>query len=148
MATGPRETAGIISSGLEGNDHMKNSGLINISVHVRTVTALFVLVIFGAAAASAQETPAPVSPAPAASPTWMDRQYDGALHVELAPYVWLPTVHGDYQYSIPTIPGRKHGVVQSSVAVTPADYAANLNSAAMFSFDARKGNVDLFGDYI
>lgn len=117
-------------------------------MYLKTVTALFVLIICGAAAASAQETPAPVSPAPAASPTLMDRQYDGALHVELAPYVWLPTVHGNYQYSIPTIPGRKHGVVESSVAVTPTDYAANLNSAAMFAFDARKGNIDLFGDYI
>jgi hypothetical protein len=102
------------------------------------------------AMADAQETPGPstATPAPASSPTLMDIQYDGRTHVMLAPYIWGPTVRGNYQYSIPTLPGRPGGVVQSSVQVKPVDYAGSLNSAAMFAFDARKGDIDVFGDYI
>lgn len=112
--------------------------------------------------AQAQEAPVPAeSPVPAAPPapntalTPMQRQYDGALHVTLAPYVWLPTVRQNVQYSIPTLSqqsmaGFKAGGVpiQSSVQVGPSDYASNINAAAMFSFEVRKGALDLFGDYI
>ncbi len=104
--------------------------------------------------APAQETPATPepTPAPAASPppTLMDVQYDGRTHVMVAPYIWGPTVKGDFQYSIPTLP-RKRGVVgitQSSVQVGPSDYLPKINSALMLAFDARKGDVDLFGDVI
>lgn len=98
------------------------------------------------AAVLAQE--AQPTPAPEASPTLMDRQYDGNLHIQLAPYIWAPTVHGNFQYSIPTVSNPKHGITQTSITVKPADYAANINSAAMFSFDARKGAADVFGDFI
>ena len=99
----------------------------------------------GTAIASAQETPAPSE---TSSPTFLDRQYDGNLHVTLAPYIWLPTVRGNFQFSIPRLPRRPGGVVQSSFQVGPSDYVSKLNSAAMFAFDVRKGGVDLFGDYI
>lgn len=99
--------------------------------------------------AIAQESPPPATPAPAASPTFMDRQYDGALHVLAAPYVWAPTVGGTFQYTIPHLPRRPGGgTAQASVQVAPVDYLPKVNSAAMFAFDARKGGIDLFGDYI
>lgn len=93
------------------------------------------------------ESPAPaVTPAPNASLTPMQQQYDGNLHVTLAPYVWLPTVQQNLQYSIPT-QSAGH-VIQTSIAVGPSNYASNINAAAMFSFEVRKGALDLFGDYI
>ena len=106
------------------------------------------------AVARAQETPASPEPTPATTatpaPTLMDREYDGRTHIMVAPYVWAPTVKGNFQYSIPTLP-RKHrggGIAQSSVQVGPSNYLPKINSALMFAFDARKGDVDLFGDVI
>lgn len=111
--------------------------------------------LFGAfGTAGAQEAPGGASPAPlttpmpADQPTRMDRLYDGDWHVTLAPYVWLPTLKQNVQYSIPTLPHHGGGLIQSSVQVGPSDYLAKINSAAMFSFEARKGALDLFGDYI
>src|SRR5579863_675487 len=106
--------------------------------------------------ARAQETPAPdMTPAPVASapaqaetPSRMEQQYDGNWHVMLAPYVWLPTLKQNVQYSIPTIPQHGGGIVQGAVQVGPSDYLTKINAAAMFSFEARKGDLDLFGDYI
>lgn len=115
--------------------------------------ALAALVYFSAPARAQEATPSP-APEPTAAeantqqPTLMDKQYDGGTHIMVAPYVWLPTVKGSYQYSIPTLPHRPGAVKQSSVQIAPADYIAKLNSAAMFAFDARKGNYDVFGDYI
>ncbi|HEY6325659.1 MAG TPA: hypothetical protein VIW73_03960 [Candidatus Cybelea sp.] len=100
------------------------------------------------ARAGAQETPAPATPAPAASPTFMDRAYDGNLHILAAPYVWAPTVGGTFQYTIPNLPRRGRGTRQTSVSVPPVDYLPKVNSAVMFAFDARKGGIDVFGDYI
>jgi len=97
-----------------------------------------------APAARAQDA----APAPTASPTLMDRQYDGNLHIMAAPYIWLPTVKGDFQFSIPTIPHRGGGMVQPSVQVGPNSYLSSINSTAMFAIDARKGSFDIFGDYI
>ncbi len=78
----------------------------------------------------------------------MDQAYDGKLHVTLAPYAWLPTVKTNLQYTIPTLPHRPGGIVQSNVQVGPSDYASKINSAAMFAFDARMGAATFFGDYI
>jgi hypothetical protein len=93
----------------------------------------------------AQDTTAP---APAASPTLMDREYDGQTHITLAPYIWVPTVHGSVQYTVPNLPLRAghSGVV--NFKTTPADYISKLNSAAMGALDVRKGGFDVFGDYI
>ncbi|MBV8067002.1 MAG: hypothetical protein JO113_03415 [Candidatus Eremiobacteraeota bacterium] len=78
----------------------------------------------------------------------MDRQYDGQLHVTLAPYLWLTNVGGAFQYSIPTLPHRPKNIIESSINIGPNDYLPKLNSAAMFFTDARKGDVDVFADVI
>jgi hypothetical protein len=104
----------------------------------------------GTAVASAQESPPSPTPAPVATatPSFMDVQYDGRTHVMVAPYVWGPTVKGNFQYSIPTLPHHPGRILQSSVQVGPSDYVPKLNSALMLAFDARKGDADLFGDVI
>lgn len=100
--------------------------------------------------ARAQETPASPAPTPnaIASPTFMDREYDGQLHIMAAPYLWAPTVGGTFEFTIPHLPRRPGGVVQPSAQVGPSTYLPKINSALMFAFDARKGGIDFFGDYI
>jgi hypothetical protein len=127
--------------------------LLILTGRASAIAGLLVLAFGGTAVtALAQSTPpAPVAaPATAQTPTPMDRAYDGRLHVTLAPYIWAPTVGGKLQYTIPNLPFRSGGggTATSSAQVGPNDYLPKLNSAAMFSFDARKGDFDIFGDYI
>jgi len=107
-----------------------------------TMVLLFVAATVGV---RAQETAAP---APAASPTLMDREYDGQMHITLAPYVWLPTVHGSVQYTVPNLPRHAGHSGDINFTTSPADYVSKLNSAAMGALDVRKGGFDVFGDYI
>jgi hypothetical protein len=116
----------------------------------RLASSVFLLTATFAGATSvalAQDTTAP-TPAPAASPTLMDRQYDGQWHITLAPYIWLPTVHGTFQYTVPNLPRRAGGTELFNFQTTPSNYVSKLNSAAMGALDIRQGNFDVFGDYI
>jgi hypothetical protein len=99
------------------------------------------------------------APAPSASPaatqapadgqmTPMDRQYDGKLHGTITPYVWLPTLHQNLQYTLPTLPQHTGGTFQKDLQVGPSDYLAKINSTIMFSASARQGLGFVFGDYI
>lgn len=99
--------------------------------------------------ACAQEPPASPAPGATMQPTLLDQQYDGQTHVMLAPYIWGPTVSGNFQFFVPTLP-RHHGgrLIQSTIDVGPSDYVPKLNTAAMAAFDVRKGNIDLYGDAI
>lgn len=122
--------------------------------YVSLSAGALLMFVAATAAAHAQETPAPApevsAPAPAVTerPTLMDMQYDGQTHITVAPYVWLPTVKGNFQFSVPTLPRRPGHTLQGSVQVGPSDYLAKLNSAAMMALDVRKGGFDIFGDYI
>ena len=99
--------------------------------------------------ARAQEPPASPAPAETPKPTFMDRQYDGKLHAMVAPYIWGPTVKLDTQFTLPRLPrGHGGGTVQPSFQVGPSEYLPKLNSAGMLAFDARQGDVDVFGDGI
>jgi hypothetical protein len=109
------------------------------------------LAFFGAGAvAQAQATPEPPLPTQTSQPTLLDQQYDGQTHVMLAPYIWAPTVKGNFQFFVPTLRRHGHGgrLLQSTVDVGPSDYLPKLNAAAMAAFDVRKGNIDLYGDAI
>ncbi len=118
---------------------------------------LLVVTVVGAAAlatatgaARAQEIPSPAATAtPAADHgSLMDRAYDGRLHVTLAPYLWLPSVKANTQYTVPTLPRHMGGTIQSDVQVGPSDYLSKVNSGALFSFEARQGDATIFGDYL
>lgn len=114
---------------------------------MRLSLPLSILVAFAAAVtpAIAQEQPAPSG---TSAPTLMDREYDGHLSVMVAPYIWGPTIKGNFQFSIPTLPHRPPKITQPSAQIGPSDYTPNLNSAAMLGFDVRKGAYDVFGDGI
>jgi hypothetical protein len=108
-------------------------------------------VLFTTSLLRAQETPpqpTPATPMPAASPTLMDRAYDGRLHVTLAPYIWLPTARTNLQFTIPKLPTGAGGTFVTNTTVGPSDYLSKINSAAMFSFGLRQGDVEVIGDYI
>jgi hypothetical protein len=128
---------------------------MKLMTRVSAAATFLVLAFAGTnAAVRAQEPPAAATPTPAPapavvqSPTPLDAEYDGRTHIMVAPYLWAPTVGGNFQYTIPNLPRRAGGAAQVSAQVGPSDYLAKLNSAAMFAFDARKGGIDLFGDYI
>lgn len=112
-----------------------------VSLSVGTLLAL----VAATDIARAQESTAP---APTASPTLMDRQYDGNMHVTLAPYLWLPTVRGTFQYTVPNLPLHAGHTGVINFTTTPSEYISKLNSAVMGGIDLRKGDWDVFGDYI
>jgi hypothetical protein len=116
------------------------------------VTSTLVLALAATASVHAQETPAPQATAspPVLSdhPTFMDRAYDGNTHVTFTPYVWLPTIRQNLAFTVPTLPHGGGGSFSSNTTVGPSDYLSKISSAAMFSFDVRHGEWDVFGDYI
>ncbi len=125
--------------------------------HFLPAVAFAIASLSASAITSAQEaTPAPPPAAPATSvtsaPTFMDQQYDGRTHFTVAPYIWLPTIHAVYQYTVPKLPRPRRGgaptSVSSNVQVGPSQYLPKLNTAAMLAFDWRKGRFDFFGDGI
>lgn len=99
---------------------------------------------------SKKSTVAQASPAPA-SGTILDKEYDGKLHYNLTPYIWLPSINGNLQFTTP-VAGRKGRfggvVIPLSVQVGPNQYLSKINFAAMGAFEIRKGVFDLSGDYI
>ncbi len=105
--------------------------------------------------ASAQESPAPAAtPAAAAAPatgapTAMDRAYDGAMHVQVAPYLWLPTIKTNYSFNVPTFSrGGGGGPVVGTAQIGPSDYLSKINSGALFDINVRKGDWEVIGDYL
>lgn len=109
------------------------------SMDVRSVVlACAVLFAADAAQARAQSTP---SPAPSATPNpWQFR---------VTPYVWLPAINASLRFESSDI-SVPAGVPPAGAFVTvgPNDYLKNLNSAFMFTADARKGNGGFFTDFI
>jgi hypothetical protein len=120
--------------------------MMNPNARLTVLAGVFLLAIAGVPAyAVAQQAQTSATPAPQ---TFMDQEYDGRLHLSAAPYVWLPSIKATTTFSVPEIGHRKGETVGRSVDVGPADYLSKLNSALMFSFGARQGDVSLFGDYI
>lgn len=117
-----------------------------------SVALLAAAFTFVSATASAQESPAsatPAPPMPASSPTLMDRAYDGQVHVTLVPYLWLPSLRSNVKYTVPKLPtGAGGAAFATNVQVGPSDYLTNINAAGEFSFNVRKGDMELLGDYI
>jgi len=61
----------------------------------------------------------------------------------LKPYLWLPTIHGTLNYSVP--PG---GTGSPSTEVGPDSYLTDLNFAFMVGGEARKGEWSIFTDVV
>src|SRR6476620_11602738 len=61
----------------------------------------------------------------------------------ITPYLWLPTIHGTLNYSIP--PG---GTGSPSTEVGPDSYLTDLNFAFMAAGEARKDEWSIFTDVV
>jgi hypothetical protein len=115
-----------------------------------TAVALGVSVFALTAAAVAQTAPTPAPAAPARH-TVVSDQYDGATHFTFTPYVWLPTVNGTFQYTVPNrqTPGGGFGGTSTlTTQVGPNSYLNNINFALMGAFELRKGDVGMYADAI
>jgi hypothetical protein len=108
------------------------------------------LAVAAATAVAIAQEPASPAPASTAEPTFMDRQYDGRSHFMIAPYIWAPTLKGNFQFSVPGLRKLRGGAnpIVSSIQVGPSDYVPKLNTAGMLAFDYRKNEFELFGDAI
>jgi hypothetical protein len=123
---------------------------MNPKLTVYSAVAFVAVSLCSAGVASAQgSSGAPASTATPA-PTILDRAYDGKFHWTVTPYVWLPTVNGNLQYQTPALGrlGATGGTAQLNIQAGPNSYLSHLNFAAMGAVEVRKGNVDVFGDYI
>jgi hypothetical protein len=93
-----------------------------------------------------------------------EQKADDRWHVDLTPYIWVPSVNGSLQYdrasirsgllpSVPVIPavGAPLGPPTSgtlNINVGPNSYLSKFNSGALFTVSARRGNGLLFSDFI
>ena len=101
----------------------------------------------------------PAAPSSVDTATPLDRDYDGNLHVEAGPFVWLPTIDGSLQFTVPALPPAHApgplppGVLPSgstahlNVSAGPNGYLSTLNSALMATLGVRKGDVAGFAEF-
>ena len=86
-------------------------------------------------AAMAQQPSGPPPQASSAS-GWM---------FNVAPYIWLPTVHANLDYNLPPALG---GRLPTDVSSGPGDYISKLNFAAMFAAEARYDRFSVLTDFM
>jgi hypothetical protein len=65
------------------------------------------------------------------------------VRFSITPYLWLPTVEGDFRYGIP--PGAE---ASPDVSVGPVDYLDSLEGVFMIAGEARFGRFGAFTDFI
>ena len=108
-----------------------------------------IAVMCTAAGARAQETPASAQPAATTAPTRMDQEYNGRPHLTITPYIWGPTINGDFQYTVPPLRHRRldaGGVLSTNIQVGPSQYVPKINTAGMLDLNYQQGRFSLAGD--
>ena len=81
--------------------------------------------------------------------------YDGKIHIDVTPYVWAPTLNGQFRFPLSKLPPAAMGVPIAKdlsqtfdAKVGPNSYLANINFALMANATIRIGNVALYSDLI
>ena len=127
-------------------------------------TALFTLGLFSAGVARADDSPAAAAatdivaaPTPGATQATATaaapNPWDGKLHVDITPYVWLPTINGQFRFHLSDFRGG-NGPIATDLSQTldtqigPNSYLANINFALMGTATARIGRLALYTDVI
>ena len=64
---------------------------------------------------------------------------------DVAPYIWLPTLHANLEYHLPPALG---GRLPTDLSSGPGDYLSKLNFATMLSADARYGRFSVLTDFM
>jgi len=82
----------------------------------------------------------------------MDQLYDGHPHLTIAPYIWIPSVSSDFQYSVPPL---RHGhgggggrEFSANIQVGPSQYLSNINTTGMLDVGYQQGRLNVTGDAI
>lgn len=70
---------------------------------------------------------------------------DDGWQVSITPYVWVPSISGDFRYHLPSVPGGGTG---GQVHMGGKSLLQALNFAAMAEVEARHGRYSLLGDII
>lgn len=80
------------------------------------------------------------------------RHDDDAWHFSLTPYVWLPTINSNLQFTTRARPigggGLEQRLVTISSEIGPNDYLSDLNMALMIAANAQKGRWSIGADLI
>lgn len=79
-----------------------------------------------------------------ASGSVMAREVDSHWQFKLTPYLWLPTIEGDFRYDPP--PGGGSGGPE--VSVGPVDWLELLNFGVLLNGSAAHGRLGLFTDIV
>jgi hypothetical protein len=93
------------------------------------------LALFSSWAARAQQ-PASGAPQTSTPSGWL---------FNVAPYMWLPTVHTDLEYNLPPALG---GRLPTNLSSGPGDYISKLNFAAMIAAEARYDRFSVLTDFM
>jgi hypothetical protein len=93
------------------------------------------LMWFSSWAAVAQQ-PASLAPQTATSSGWI---------FNVAPYLWLPRIHADLEYNLPSSLG---GRLPTELSSGPGNYIPNLNFATAFAADARYDRFSVLTDFM
>ncbi len=116
---------------------MSNAAKTRAIAHLIQTSALVALLFAFGSQARAATTVADASPAP--SPTPMK---DTKLHAWVTPYLWLPTIHGQLNFTIPTTGGNV------GLTVVPSQYTPKLASGALFTAGLQKGDWGVMTDLV
>lgn len=82
------------------------------------------------------QQPSELSPQTSSPPGWM---------FNVAPYIWLPTVHANLDYNLPPALG---GRLPTDISSGPGDYISKLNFAAMLAAEMRYDRFSVLTDFI
>ena len=81
----------------------------------------------------------------AQQPTASELQQVNGWSFNVAPYLWLPTIHGTLNYNLPPALG---GRLPTDVSAGPGDILSNLNFATMVAADAKYERFSFLTDFI
>jgi hypothetical protein len=110
--------------------------MVVVGPRLKVVTLVAWLVSSLPLAAMAQQPSSPLVPQASTSSGWV---------FNVAPYLWLPTVHANLEYNLPPALG---GRLPTDLSSGPGDYLSKLNFATMFAAEARYDRFSLLTDFM
>jgi hypothetical protein len=77
--------------------------------------------------------------------SWTQSPDSSGWIINIAPYMWLPTVNANLSYNLPPELG---GRLPTDVSSGPGDYLSHLHFATMFAADVQYDRLSLLTDYM
>lgn len=109
------------------------------SALLRACAFLFLITVLACAASPAR-----------ADGTIVDPAFDGKTHLDFTPYLWLPTLNGQFKYDLSQIQNQLPDVNDryANVTIGPNNYLSNVNFALAFNGQLRKGKWAVITDFL